>query len=87
MDLKKKQTTRLNALENAYNQLIKVLNRPLDLDEVDPEKMKISLAAYRQAADDSQVIYMQIVELSEMLEEKTKDKKEKKDFFGVEGRV
>ena len=60
MDLKKKQTGRLEALENAYDQLINVLNKKLDLNEVDPEKMKVSLSAYRQAADDSEAIYQPV---------------------------
>ena len=87
MDLKKKQKERLSALENAYSQLINVLNKKLDLNEVDPEKMKVSLSAYRQAADDSDAIYQQMVELKDMLEEKPKELKEKKSFFGVESRV
>ena len=85
MDLKKKQEERLAALENAYTQLINVLNKPLDLEEVDPEKMKVSLSAYRQAADDSNVIYGQMVELQEMLTEKPKE--EQKSFLGVESRL
>ena len=87
MDLKKKQKERLKALENAYSQLINVLNKKLDLEEVDPEKMKVSLSAYRQAADDSNAIYQQMVELKDMLEEKPKELKEKKSFLGVESRV
>ena len=87
MDLKKKQTSRLSALENAYNQLINVLNKRLDLEEVDPEKMKVALSAYRQAADDSEVIYQQMVTLTEMLNEKVEKEDKKKSFFGVESRV
>ena len=87
MNLKKKKEDRLKALENAYNELIKVLNKKLDVNEVDPEKMKVSLSAYRQAADDSHAIYLQIVELVEQLEEKPQDKKEVKLFSGVEGRL
>ena len=87
MNLKKKQESRLNALENAYNQLINVLNKPLDLQEVDPEKMKVSLSAYRQAADDSHAIYQQIVELHDMLSDKEEVAEKKKSFFGVEGRI
>ena len=86
MDLKKKQQQRLEALDNAYVQLINVLNKKLDLQEVDPEKMKVSLSAYRQAADDSEAIFQQIVELTDALTEK-KDTKEKTEFFGVEGRI
>ena len=87
MNLKNKQEERLKALENAYTQLINVLNKTLDLGEVDPEKMKVSLSAYRQAADDSEAIYQQMVNLTSMLEEKKEDKKEKKEFFGVESRI
>lgn len=83
MNLKKQQKLRLEALENAYMQLINVLNKKLDLTEVDPEKMKVSLSAYRQAADDSEVIFHQIVELHSQLEDR-RDAKEKKEFFGVE---
>ena len=87
MNLKKKQEDRLKALDNAYIQLINVLNKKLDLSEVDPEKMKVSLSAYRQAADDSEAIYQQMVALEEMLTEKPIEEKEKKSFFGVESRV
>lgn len=87
MDIKKKQQARLKALDNAYTQLINVLNKKLDLNEVDPEKMKVSLSAYRQAADDSNAIYLQMVELQEMLTEKPAEDKETKSFFGVESRV
>ena len=87
MDLKKKQTSRLSALENAYNQLINVLNKRLDLEEVDPEKMKVSLSAYRQAADDSEAIYQQMVTLTDMLSDKKETEDTKKSFFGVESRV
>lgn len=87
MNLKKKQEQRLEALDNAYTQLINVLNKTLDLNEVDPEKMKVSLSAYRHAADDSEAIYRQMVELTDMLEEKQEEKKESKDFFGVESKI
>lgn len=86
MNLKKQQKLRLDALENAYTQLINVLNKPLDLAEVDPEKMKVSLSAYRQAADDSEAIFQQIVELTNALKD-DKDTKESKEFFGVESLV
>ena len=86
MELKKKQTQRLEALDNAYTQLINVLNKKLDLNEVDPEKMKVSLSAYRQAADDSEVIYQQMVVLQDLLKDKVGEE-DKKSFFGVESRV
>lgn len=63
MNLEDIKKSRAAALENAYNQLINVLNKKLDLAEVDPEKMKVSLSAYRQAADDSDFILKQLQEL------------------------
>lgn len=89
--MKNRTKERLEALENAYKQLIGVLNKKLNLDEVDPEKMKTALSAYRQAADDSQAIFQQILELegtetTKDEQDSGKDKKEVRTFTGPESR-
>ena len=80
MNLAEIKAKRLASLENAYNQLVKVLDKELDTEEVDPEKMKISLSAYKQAAEDSDFILRQIIaikeEEGEIVQKKKKVKKE-----------
>lgn len=83
MSIKKKQKELLDALENAYKQQIKALSEKLDPKEVDPEKRKIALALYRQAADDAGAILEQMRQLEELLENKP-EQKAKKDFMGVQ---
>ena len=45
MDIKKKRILILEAAENSINELIKVMNKKMDPDELDPEKVKISASA------------------------------------------
>lgn len=84
MDIKKKREQLLKASENAINELIKVMDKKMDLDEVDPEKVKISASAYRLAMEDAMAMMARVEELEALGQEV---KKEKKEFFGVEGRA
>ena len=84
MDVKQKRDQLLKAAENAINELIKVMDQKMDLNEVDPEKVKISASAYRLAMEDAMAMMAKVEELSNM--NKT-DKKEKREFFGVENRA
>ena len=83
MDIKKMQQKRLEALEKSYTQVMKAMEKPLDVEEVDPEKMKISISAYDTAREVSSNILDEIQHLQESLRDKTDDKA-KKEFFGVE---
>ena len=67
MNINKAKETRLSKLENAYNQLMKVLDKELNTNEVDAEKMKAALSAYKQAAEDSDYILKQIIDLTDEL--------------------
>ena len=84
MDIKKKRKLILNAAENSINELIKVMNKKMDPDELDPEKVKISASAYRLAMEDAITMLDRVEELSNIKEE---GEKEKREFFGVEGRA
>ena len=84
MDIKKKREQLLKAAENAINELIKVMDKKMDLDEVDPEKVKISASAYRLAMEDAMTMMAKVEELETLSKE---TKKETKEFFGVEGRA
>ena len=77
------QQKRLEALEKSYAQVMKAMEKPLDVKEVDPEKMKISISAYDTAREVSSNILEEIQYLQETLRDKTDDVK-RKDFFGVE---
>ena len=79
-----KQKRLLKALEHSFDELLKVMNKPLDVEEVDPEKMKTAASAYRLAADDAKVIMEQISHLEDYL--KPKDVNKKQVFKGVEKR-
>ena len=83
MDLKKMQQKRLEALEKSYANVMKAMEKPLDVHEVDPEKMKISISAYDTAREVSSNILEEIQFLQETLRDKTDDKA-RKEFFGVE---
>ena len=83
MDLKKMQQKRLEALEKSYANVMKAMEKPLDVHEVDPEKMKISISAYDTAREVSANILEEIQFLQDTLKDKT-DEKTKKEFFGVE---
>jgi len=84
MDIKKKREQLLKAAENAINELIKVMDKKMDLQEVDPEKVKISASAYRLAMEDAMAMMAKVEELESLDKEDTKKKQE---FFGVEGRA
>ena len=86
MDIKKKRQLILNAAENSIDELIKVLNRKMDPQEIDPEKVKVSASAYRLAMDDA-IIMLERVEDLVALTNDHKAEKEVKNFFGVETRV
>ena len=74
---------RLDALHKSYAQVMKAMEKPLDVNEVDPEKLKISVSAYDTAREVSSNILEEIQVLQEALRDKTDDKA-KKEFFGVE---
>ena len=86
MNLKKKRQQILNSCENAIDELIKVLNKKMDPNEIDPEKVKISASAYRLAMEDAIAMMEKAGELEAMLDDTPKEDK-KQSFFGVENRV
>ena len=83
MDIQKMKKKRLDALHKSYAQVMKAMEKPLDVNEVDPEKLKISVSAYDTAREVSSNILEEIQVLQEALRDKTDDKA-KKEFFGVE---
>ena len=85
MDIKKKRKLILDAAENSINELIKVMNKKMDPDELDPEKVKISASAYRLAMEDAIALLQRVEEMNEMMNESPKDAKD--SFYGVENRV
>ena len=84
MDIKKKRIELLKASENAINELIKVMDKKMDLNEVDPEKAKVSASAYRLAMEDAMAMMAKVEELESL---NADSNKEKREFFGVEGRT
>ena len=54
---------RKEALKNAYTQLVGALSEKLETDKVDPEKRKTAMSMYKQAAEDSKVLWEEILEL------------------------
>lgn len=85
MDIKKKRKLILEAAENSINELIKVMNKKMDPDELDPEKVKISASAYRLAMEDAIALLQRVEEMNEMMNESPKDAKD--SFYGVENRA
>jgi len=85
MDIKKKRTLILEAAENSINELIKVMNKKMDPDELDPEKVKISASAYRLAMEDAIALLQKVEEINEMMNESPKTAKD--SFYGVENRA
>ena len=85
MDIKKKRKLILDAAENSIDELIKVMNKKMDPDELDPEKVKISASAYRLAMEDAIALLQRVEEMNEMMNESPKDAKD--SFYGVENRV
>ena len=84
MDIKKKRKLILDAAENSIDELIKVMNKRMDPDELDPEKVKISASAYRLAMEDAIAMMAKVEELNSVEKE---DKSKKQEFFGVEDRI
>lgn len=85
MDIKKKRKLILEAAENSINELIKVMNKKMDPDEMDPEKVKISASAYRLAMEDAIALLQKVEEINEMMNETPKTAKD--SFYGVENRA
>lgn len=85
MDIKKKRILILEAAENSINELIKVMNKKMDPDEMDPEKVKISASAYRLAMEDAIALLQKVEEINEMMNETPKTAKD--SFYGVENRA
>jgi len=85
MDIKKKRALILEAAENSINELIKVMNKKMDPDELDPEKVKISASAYRLAMEDAIALLQRVEEINEMMNESPKTAKD--SFYGVENRA
>jgi|TARA_B110000977_G_scaffold57748_1_gene78439 hypothetical protein len=84
MDIKKTKLLLLEAAENSINELIKVMNKKMNSDEIDPEKVKVSASAYRLAMDDA----MAMIDKVEELKATGKSNKDtNNDFFGVESQV
>ncbi len=81
MNLKEVKAKRIKSLQNAYEQLMFVLDGSLDPREVDPEKRKAALSAYKQAAEDSDLILKMIMDLMEQ-EGQVIEKEEKKTSSG-----
>lgn len=85
MDIKKKRILILEAAENSINELIKVMNKKMDPDELDPEKVKISASAYRLAMEDAIALLQRVEEINEVMNESPKTAKD--SFYGVENRA
>lgn len=85
MDIKKKRILILEAAENSINELIKVMNKKMHPDELDPEKVKISASAYRLAMEDAIALLQRVEEMNEMMNETPKTAKD--SFYGVENRA
>tara|TARA_B100001059_G_scaffold217299_1_gene236421 strand:- start:960 stop:1220 length:261 start_codon:yes stop_codon:yes gene_type:complete len=85
MDIKKKRKLILDAAENSIDELIKVMNKRMDPDELDPEKVKISASAYRLAMEDAIALLQRVEEMNEMMNESPKTAKD--SFYGVENRA
>jgi hypothetical protein len=84
MDIKKTKLLLLEAAENSINELIKVMNKKMNSEEIDPEKVKVSASAYRLAMDDA----MAMIDKVEELKATGKSNKDtNNDFFGVESQV
>ena len=85
MDIKKKRKLILDAAENSIDELIKVMNKRMDPDELDPEKVKISASAYRLAMEDAIALLQRVEEMNEIMNESPKTAKD--SFYGVENRA
>lgn len=85
MDIKKKRKLILDAAENSIDELIKVMNKRMDPDELDPEKVKVSASAYRLAMEDAIALLQRVEEINEIMNESPKTAKD--SFYGVENRA
>lgn len=85
MDIKKKRKLILDAAENSIDELIKVMNKRMDPDELDPEKVKVSASAYRLAMEDAIALLQKVEEINEIMNESPKTAKD--SFYGVENRA
>lgn len=63
MTIEEMKVQRLSSLEKAYEQQMKALNKELDVEEVDPEKMNTALKAYKTAAEESDYVLDKIISL------------------------
>ena len=84
MDIKKTKLLLLEAAENSINELIKVMNKKMNSDEIDHEKVKVSASAYRLAMDDAMAMIDKVEELTATGKS---NKDTNNDFFGVESQV
>ena len=84
MDVKKTRERLLKAAENSIDELIKVMNKKMDPEELDPEKVKISASDYRLAMEDAMAMMAKVEEITSVDKE---DKSKKQEFFGVEDRI
>ena len=90
MNLKQIKEKRIKSLQNAYEQLMYILDGELDPREVDPEKRKAALSAYKQAAEDSDLILKMIITLMEEegeIEVKKVEKKKTSKGLSPEARI
>lgn len=85
MDIRNKRKLILEAAENSINELIKVMNKKIDIDDVDPEKVKISASAYRLAMEDAITLLQKVEEMTNALNKQPTSPKE--SFYGVENRI
>ena len=83
MNLREVKEKRIKSLQNAYEQLMFILDGSLDPAEVDPEKRKAALSAYKQAAEDSDLILKMIIGLMEEEGEVVKVEKKKTEGKGL----
>lgn len=72
MDIKKRQ----KALKAAYEELEKMLTSTLNSKEVDPEKRRAAASMYKLAAEDSKMLWNEILELEGKVIVDLKDHKE-----------
>ena len=85
MDFKKRRQRIIKSAEIALNQLDKLITQDINLEELDPEKAKAAAQGKIEAIEGSFKIMQRIQEELATLDDG--DSKEKKSFFGVEGRI
>lgn len=87
MDYKKETIKIIDSAKLSLIELRKVAEQKINIDEVEPEKIKQAAASKRLAIEDSFVILNMIKEEEALLKEPNKDKVEQKSFFGVENKI